>query len=135
MGQSRIETLLLEEVLQSGHVEVRRHTVPASLSIDMNFVHDHCQDSYPIRVDLMNIAGPETSPIVNGGASTHNSREVIEAKYLLGCDGAHSWVRSQLGLKLEGTSRDVEWGVLDTLPITDFRESMFLCPSTLEQAS
>lgn len=52
--------------------------------------------------------------------------EVVEAKYLLGCDGAHSWVRKQLGLKLQGTSRDVSWGVLDAFPVTNFRESLFM---------
>lgn len=55
--------------------------------------------------------------------------EVVEAKYLLGCDGAHSWVRKQLGLKLQGTSRDVSWGVLDAFPVTNFRESLSISPS------
>ena len=36
--------------------------------------------------------------------------EVVRAKYLLGADGAHSWVRSQVGFKLEGDSTDYIWG-------------------------
>lgn len=59
--------------------------------------------------------GEESAPHNKGNGN------VVEAKYLLGCDGAHSWVRKQLGLQLEGASRDVSWGVLDVFPVTDFR--------------
>lgn len=114
MGQSRIETILAEEVLGSGYVQIRRRTVPTSLSVDEALVHNHSKSCYPIRVALMDLEGE---------ASARGSQEIIEAKYLLGCDGAHSWVRNQLGLKLEGATRDVSWGVLDAFPITDFRAS------------
>ncbi|GMF75304.1 unnamed protein product [Aspergillus oryzae] len=122
LGQSRIEAILLEQVLASSHVEVRRNTVPTSLYIDQNLVQNHDQHCFPVRVGLIPVPGPEASKAVNGDISIESAREVIEAKYLLGCDGAHSWVRKQLGLKLEGASRDVDWGVLDVFPITDFRE-------------
>lgn len=122
MGQSRIETILLEQVLVSSHVEVRRNTVPTSLDIDESFIQSHDQNSYPIRVGLMPFAGAEASKTMDSDTSVQNALEVIETKYLLGCDGAHSWVRKQLGLKLEGASRDVSWGVLDAFPVTDFRE-------------
>lgn len=49
--------------------------------------------------------------------------ETIKAKYVIGCDGAHSWVRRELGFKLEGEPTDYIWGVLDIVPITDFRTS------------
>lgn len=129
MGQSRIESILLEEVLKFGHVEVRRHTTPTSLFVEKNFVHDHCPTSYPIRVELENLATSETSQAVNGSTPTKSTETRIEARYLLGCDGAHSWVRSQLGLRLEGASRDVSWGVLDLLPITDFRKHLLALKS------
>lgn len=125
MGQSRIETILLEQVLESSHVEVRRNTVPTSLDIDEVVTQSHDQNSYPIRVGLMPSVGVEASKTTNGDTPAQNAQEVIEAKYLLGCDGAHSWVRKSLGLKLEGASRDVDWGVLDAFPVTDFREWHF----------
>jgi len=68
----------------------------------------------------MPLTGAEASK--TSDASVEKSQEIIKAKYVLGCDGAHSWVRKQLGLKLEGASRDVSWGVLDAFPVTDFRE-------------
>ncbi len=47
--------------------------------------------------------------------------ETIKAKYLIGCDGAHSWTRTQLGLSLEGESTEHVWGVMDIVPLTNFR--------------
>jgi phenol 2-monooxygenase len=70
----------------------------------------------------MSLIGAEATGARNGDTTSQDTREIIEAKYLLGCDGAHSWVRKQLGLRLEGASRDVSWGVLDAFPVTDFRE-------------
>lgn len=56
-----------------------------------------------------------------------NKTEVVRAKYMLGGDGAHSWVRSQLGFKLQGESTDYIWGVLDIVPITDFPDIRMRC--------
>jgi phenol 2-monooxygenase len=50
---------------------------------------------------------------------------LVKAKYLIGCDGAHSWVRRELGLKLDGDSKNEHWGVLDSVPVTDFRMFIF----------
>lgn len=48
--------------------------------------------------------------------------EVIKAKYLLGCDGAHSWIRQRFGIPLEGSQTHNVWGVIDIIPLTDFRK-------------
>lgn len=56
-----------------------------------------------------------------------NKTEVVRAKYMLGADGAHSWVRNQLGFKLQGESTDYIWGVLDIIPITDFPDIRMRC--------
>lgn len=53
--------------------------------------------------------------------------EMVKAKYMLGADGAHSWVRSQLGFQLRGESTDYIWGVLDIVPITDFPDIRMRC--------
>lgn len=55
------------------------------------------------------------------------SREVIHAKYVIGCDGAHSWTRKQIGGKMEGEQTDFIWGVLDVIPITDFPDIRKRC--------
>ena len=42
------------------------------------------------------------------------------AKYVLGCDGAHSNVRRSLGYKMLGDSSEAVWGVMDVYPRTNF---------------
>ena len=42
---------------------------------------------------------------------------MISAKYMIGCDGAHSWTRRQLGFIMQGEQTDFIWGVLDIVPI------------------
>ena len=46
--------------------------------------------------------------------------EKIQARFVIGCDGAHSEVRRQLGHQLEGDSVNSAWGVMDVLAVTDF---------------
>ena len=46
--------------------------------------------------------------------------EVIRARHVVGCDGARSTVRQQMGLTLDGGSARQLWGVMDVLAITDF---------------
>jgi 2-polyprenyl-6-methoxyphenol hydroxylase-like FAD-dependent oxidoreductase len=46
--------------------------------------------------------------------------ETVRARYVVGCDGAHSAVRKALGHSLHGDSANQAWGVMDVLAITDF---------------
>lgn len=51
--------------------------------------------------------------------------ETIHARYLVACDGAHSWTRRQLQVPTEARSESSTWGVIDIVPITDFRMHRF----------
>jgi 2-polyprenyl-6-methoxyphenol hydroxylase-like FAD-dependent oxidoreductase len=46
--------------------------------------------------------------------------EIVKARYVVGCDGAHSVVRRCLGRALHGDSANQAWGVMDVLAVTDF---------------
>lgn len=46
--------------------------------------------------------------------------EAVNARYVVGCDGARSAVRKFLGRDLHGDSANQAWGVMDVLAITDF---------------
>lgn len=46
--------------------------------------------------------------------------QTINAKYIVGCDGARSVVRRAIGQKLKGESARQLWGVMDILAVTDF---------------
>ncbi|KAF7591615.1 hypothetical protein BBP40_001315 [Aspergillus hancockii] len=138
LGQGRVEEHLLDFIQSTRHVNIRRATIPTSLNIDYDAVEDH--NTYPIQVQLDEVA-PSAFPTPadsrpGGQPGTPNSESsmtlnsddsgvggmgmVVEAKFLLGCDGAHSWLRKQLGVQLEGESSGDHWGVLDIVPITNF---------------
>lgn len=53
--------------------------------------------------------------------------ETINAKYLVGCDGARSKVRRELGHTLQGSSARQLWGVMDVLVHTDFPDIRLKC--------
>ena len=48
------------------------------------------------------------------------AHESIRARYVVGCDGARSVVRSSLGYALKGDAARQLWGVMDILAVTDF---------------
>ena len=45
---------------------------------------------------------------------------VVRAKYVVGCDGAHSRVRNAIGATPRGDFANHAWGVMDMLAVTDF---------------
>jgi phenol 2-monooxygenase len=78
-----------------------------------------------------NLVADDTEDLIQAAEAkgNRNSNEVehIKAKFLVGCDGAHSWVRRQVGFSLEGSSTDYIWGVLGIVPITDFPDIRHRC--------
>ena len=46
--------------------------------------------------------------------------ETVQARYVVGCDGARSTVRKSIGRVLRGDSANHAWGVMDLLAVTDF---------------
>lgn len=46
--------------------------------------------------------------------------ESLRARYVVGCDGAHSAVRKAIGRVMRGDSANQAWGVMDVLAVTDF---------------
>jgi 2-polyprenyl-6-methoxyphenol hydroxylase-like FAD-dependent oxidoreductase len=46
--------------------------------------------------------------------------QIVETRYLVGCDGARSEVRTAMGYALSGDSANQAWGVMDVLAVTDF---------------
>ncbi|KIV94333.1 hypothetical protein PV10_02107 [Exophiala mesophila] len=138
-----------------GEIKVERGVMPIDFHVDESLVDD--ASAYPITVTLKtlteeeatpkqsatsangqgiqdglfrsNLAPDDTEEMMRGNQLDQNAnrQEVVKAKYMLGADGAHSWVRNQLGFKLEGDSTDYIWGVLDIVPITDFPDIRMRC--------
>ena len=127
---------------ENSDITVERGVLPEELDLDHEKSEDY--EAYPITVKVRHLDDEDATPAQNGSNVPNglfrsslakddtddlikNSREkqgkteVIRAKYMIGCDGAHSWTRRQLGYTMEGEQTDYIWGVLDIIPITDFR--------------
>jgi phenol 2-monooxygenase len=123
------------------NIKLERPVQASELHIDESIPASNTTE-YPVSVTVQHL--PEEVGIVeqygskianglfrafdgDGNARHQGEEEVIHAKYVLGCDGAHSWVRRQLGISMEGESTDYIWGVLDGVPITDFPDIRCRC--------
>jgi phenol 2-monooxygenase len=51
----------------------------------------------------------------------------VRAKYVVGCDGSRSRIRSAIGRELVGDATDESWGVMDVLAVTDFPDIRAKC--------
>jgi phenol 2-monooxygenase len=58
--------------------------------------------------------------------------ETVKAHYVVGCDGAHSTVRTSIGRELRGDSANHAWGVMDVLAVTNFPD--IRCKSLIQSA-
>ena len=141
LNQGAIEQTVLDFLRLDGRVEVERNVMPERLEWEKCSPSD--RNPHPITVTVrhtgektsrqtlkgtkVNTTSSEsTRSIANGIPHTGQNEakgrlERIRAKYVVGCDGAHSWTRAQLGLSLEGNMTDHIWGVMDILPLTNFR--------------
>ncbi len=109
--------------------------MPESLSIDAD--QSEADEAYPIKITLRHLTKPQlaaptsngdsTAPIPNGlfrsnlladttDTELHEARgkaetftEEVRAKYMVGCDGAHSWTRRQIRSVMEGEQTDFIW--------------------------
>ncbi len=68
-------------------------------------------DDHPVHATLRDVAT--------------GAQQIVRARYVVGCDGARSAVRSSIGRSLEGDSANQAWGVIDILPVTDFPDIRF----------
>lgn len=152
LHQGRIERFFLDHIKKHSKntIHVERGVLPESLHIAEN-CDDHSPNNYPITVKLRylseaeakpaqsngssvsdglfrsNLAEDDTDDLINKSKEKEGTTEILKAKYMVGCDGAHSWTRRQLGFKLEGEPTDYIWGVLDIIPITDFPDIRMRC--------
>ncbi|KAJ5588409.1 hypothetical protein N7537_011087 [Penicillium hordei] len=147
LNQGRIERFILDSIREHSDLDVERSVIADSLEYDEELGTD--PNSYPITVkvrvlgedDLNQPCGQEIdaeSEVAGNEVNRNNllpddwadlvprkkpqktQVEVIKAKYLIGCDGAHSWTRKQLNIPVEGSNTDHIWGVIDVIPLSDF---------------
>jgi 2-polyprenyl-6-methoxyphenol hydroxylase-like FAD-dependent oxidoreductase len=76
---------------------------------------------------------PVTARFERQDAGFTGQVETIRARYVVGCDGARSGVRTSIGLSLKGDSANHAWGVMDVLVVSDFPDIRF--KSLIQSAS
>ncbi|KAJ7573876.1 FAD binding domain-containing protein [Mycena floridula] len=116
LHQGAIEAIFLDSLQASG-VYVDRPTEPISLHISETETELLDPNSYPIRV-VLNHLDPSTR---------QSTTETLNAKYVVGADGAESWVRKTLGIAMVGERTSYVWGVVDLEPETDFPDIRNWC--------
>lgn len=100
VNQARIQDYLLDSMLKS----------PRRLEPDYNLaLVDVIRDSHATHPVLAILERTDTGQTVE-----------IRARYLVGCDGARSKVRTAIGQQLRGDAANHAWGVMDVLAVTDF---------------
>lgn len=140
-GSGRIERFFLDHIKKYGGFTVERGVLPSRMEIDESKVED--PDAYPVRMTLQHLSEEEATPgqfgssvenglfrsnlkpddtddLIRTASDKENTTETVNCRYVVGCDGAHSWTRRQLGFKMEGEQTDFIWGVLDIIPLTTF---------------
>ena len=148
LHQGRIERFFLDHIKKYSSISIERGVLPETFSYDPTQASN--PSSYPITVSLRHLTDEEATPqqnltsipdglfrsslasddtddLIRNGFSNHGETEIVRAKYMIGCDGAHSWTRRQLGFKLEGEATDFIWGVLDIIPLTNFPDIRSRC--------
>lgn len=133
-----------------GKVEVERPLLPVKITIDEKKLND--VESYPLEALVKNLSKDElgksteqySGKVANGlyrqfdgdqdrfykeieNEANPDDYEIIECKYILGSDGAHSWVKKQMAILMDGESTDYVWGVVDMVPITNFPDIRKRC--------
>lgn len=129
---ARIEDYFLKYIGQYSDIAVEYSKVPESLNIEVEDVESF--EAFPISVTVRhlpqekpaestelevpnglyrsNLTADTTNSVLAAAKDTNGSKvETIRAKYVVGCDGAHSWTRRQIGSVMEGEQADFIWSV------------------------
>ncbi len=69
-------------------------------------VQDESLSSHPVKATLRNLKTGQ--------------RELVQARYLVGGDGAASSIREQLKIPFDGNTTDIYWAIMDCTFKTDY---------------
>ncbi|KAL4933011.1 FAD binding domain-containing protein [Aspergillus undulatus] len=138
LNQGVIEQIMLDYLTDQGRIKIERQKRAKKIYFTDNETHPVYVETKSLRTDRMaqllkpNPDGLETSTNGDGdaagtGAGDAQVTEIIQARYVVACDGAKSTVREQLSVPMEAKSTDSKWGVIDIVPITDFPDIRQSC--------
>ncbi|KAK5127925.1 hypothetical protein LTR85_005042 [Meristemomyces frigidus] len=125
LNQGLTEQILLDYLASKGKVSVERNLTPETFHIDERLCDD--DSAYPSVLTLRRLADNEWAKNIRPDSYQGAERETVRAKYVVGCDGAHSWLRQQLRIPLIGEHTNKHFGVMDIVPLTDFPDIRESC--------
>jgi phenol 2-monooxygenase (NADPH) len=96
-------------------LEVMRNS-PSRLKVDYGLE--------AVKAEVPEAAGEPVTVTVRGSDGEEGT---VRARYVVGCDGAHSVIRESIGRRMERHGEDKAWGVMDLLAVTDFPDIRFKC--------
>ena len=82
---------------------------------------------YGLEFQGLNIAETGDYPVTVRLTDASGAARTVQAKYVVGSDGARSRVRASIGCTLAGDQANHAWGVMDTLSVTDFPDIRTKC--------
>ncbi|KAF9648655.1 hypothetical protein BDM02DRAFT_3155659 [Thelephora ganbajun] len=124
LHQGAIESIFLDSLYLMGRA-VERPIKPTSIELSQNEAELRDPRAYPVKVHLKRL----------NAADEQSSTEIVNARFVVGADGAHSWVRKNFGIQMEGEQTEYIWGVIDTVPETNFPDIRNRCVIHSESGS
>ena len=119
-GVSEFPHLIVNQARVLDYFTEAAYHAPGRLEPDFGYEFVTLEDSgdgeYPLTVTLRHSTGPN-----------EGTERAVRAKYVIGCDGAHSRVRDAIGRELTGDDAKHAWGVMDVLADTDFPDIRTKC--------
>jgi phenol 2-monooxygenase len=108
-----------EELSEFPHVIVNQARVLEYLLGVMRSSAHRLSPDYGVSCEGLGVAMDGTHP-VRVRFARGEERFTVDARYVVGCEGARSVVREAIGLELRGDVANHAWGVVDVLAVTDF---------------
>lgn len=103
-----IQRLLLENVEKARHVKIEYGKVAVKVT-------ENDPDDHPLHITVQNVEHIQ----LNGAADANSGKETIRTKFLVGCDGAHSWTRKYFEIPMIGQRVDSVWGEFSIIIIIE----------------
>ncbi|WP_277187128.1 FAD-binding monooxygenase [Caballeronia sp. BR00000012568055] len=100
VNQARVQEYLLDLMRRSAN------RLEPDYGLEVVEIMRNDSDDYPVHVTLRR--------------SESGEHVKVRARYVVGCDGARSVVRTAIGQTLKGDAANHAWGVMDALAVTDF---------------
>ncbi len=99
-------------------LEVRLHGIAAEIP-SIQLIRGWEATSIEEDPDGVTVGLQETTELVGD----HGKQQRLRADYVIGCDGANSFVREQLGIKVIDKGYFFDWLILDMVPHGDYKVS------------